>query len=201
MPDQVFDWESIRRRLAATASAIAELPGSDPQAERRILEARARALAKPPPRPDDVERLEVLAFTLAGETYGIETTHVREVCRLGELVPLPCTPPFVAGIMNLRGQILAVFDLRRLFDLPARGLGELDQVIVLGDRDQRLGLLADAIAGVQSIALSALQPGLPTLTGIREKFCRGVTGQMLALLDGAKLLADASLKVNDPVTR
>ena len=114
---------------------------------------------------------------------------------------MPCTPPSIAGVMNLHGQILAIVDLREFFGLPARGLTELNRVIVLRGSDTELGLLADSIDGVRSVSASDLQDGLPTLTGIREKFLKGITGQMLAVLDGGRLLADAGLKVNEQVTK
>lgn len=201
MQAHTIDWEAIHRRLAVAAGAISGGLDHGPEEARRILEKRARAAARPPVKPDDAERLEVLAFSLAGETYGVETCHVREVCQLKNLTAVPCTPPFVAGVMNLRGQILAIVDLRKFFELPARGLTDLNRVIVLRGGDNELGLLADSIDGARSVTVSALQEGLPTLTGIREKFLKGVTGQMLAILDGGRLLADAGLKVNEQVAR
>ena len=201
MPERTIDWEGVHRRLAVAAAAISGGRGLHPEETRLILETRARAAAKPPVRPDDAERLEVLAFSLAGETYAVEACHVREVCQLKDLTAVPCTPSFVAGVMNRRGQILAILDLRKLFELPGKGLTELNRVIVLRGRDDELGLLADSIDGVRSVPASDLQQGLPTLTGIRERFLKGVTGQMLAVLDGARLLGDAGLKVNEQVAR
>ena len=195
------DWEAIHRRLAVSAAAISGDFEQGPEEARRILVARARAEARPEARPDDRERLEVLAFTLAGETYGVETCHVREVCQLKNLTPLPCTPPFLAGVMNLRGRILAIIDLRKFFELPTRGLTELNRVIVLSGLDSELGLLADSIDGVRPVITSDLREGLSTLTGSYEKFLKGVTGQMLAVFDGGRLLADAGLKVNEQVNK
>jgi purine-binding chemotaxis protein CheW len=201
MQSHAIDWEAIHRRLAITTAAISGSMNHDPEQVSRILEARARAAAKPAATPDDVERLEVLTFSLAGETYGVETRHVRDVCQLKDLTAIPCTPPFVAGVMNLRGQVLAILDLRKFFELPARGLTELNRVLVLKGGDNEFGLLADSIAGLCFVTVSDLQEGLPTLTGIRERFLRGVTGQMLAVLDGARLLSDSALKVNEQVIR
>lgn len=201
MQARTIDWDAIHRRLAVSAAVISGGLLHGPEEARRILEARARAAAMPPAKPDDAERLEVLAFSLACETYGIETCHVREVCQLKDLTAVPCTPSFVAGVMNLRGRIIAIIDLRKFFELPARGLTELNRVIVLKGGDDELGLLADSIDGVRPVTASDLQEGLPTLTGIREKFLKGVTGRMLAVLDGARLLEDAGLKVNEQVTR
>ena len=201
MQARTIDWEAIHRRLAVAAAAISGDLDHVPEEARRILEARARAAARPPVKPDDVERLEILAFSLAGETYGVETCHVREVCQLEDLTAVPCTPPFVAGVMNLRGRIVAIIDLRKFFELPARGLTELNRIIVLEGGENELGLLADSIEGVRSVTASDLHEGLPTLTGIRERFLMGVTVQMLAVLDGGRLLSDPGLKVDEKVTK
>jgi purine-binding chemotaxis protein CheW len=201
MLTRTIDWESIHRRLAIVGEAISGTSHAGPDETHRILEARARRAAQPSVEPDQADQIEILAFTLASEQYGVETGHVLEVCALAELTAVPCTPPFVAGVMNLRGRILAILDLRRLFELPAGGLTELNRVIVLKGGGDELGLLADSIVGVRSIAMSELQEGLPTLTGIRDKFLKGITGMMLAVLDGSRLLSDASLKINEQVTR
>jgi purine-binding chemotaxis protein CheW len=204
MQAHAIDWKAIHRRLAVSTAAISGNLDRDPQEVRRVLEARARAAARRPITPDDTEQLEVLTFSLASETYGVETRHVREVCQLKDLTPLPCTPPFIAGVINLRGQILAILDLRKFFELPARGLTELNRVIVLAGDSDELGLLADSIDGARSVPSRELQECLPTLTGVRERFLKGIwvlTGQMLAVLDGGRLLADASLEVNDQVAR
>ncbi len=136
---------------------------------------------------------------MAGEIYGIETCHIREVCQIKELTVVPCTPPFIAGVMNLRGRILTIVDLCRFFELPPGGLTEFNRVIVLKGSDNELGVLADSISGVWMVAVSELQENLPTLTGIHERFLRGVTAQVVAVLDGERLLGDNSLKVNEKV--
>ncbi len=201
MESRTIDWEAIHRRLAITAAVIAGELSHGPQETRRVLETRARAAAKPPAKPDIAERLEVLTFSLASESYAVETCHVREVCQLRDMTSVPCTPPFVVGVMNLRGRIVAIVDLRQLFDLPARGLTELNRVIILNGSGNEFGLLTDSINGVGSVIVSDLQEGLPTLIGIRERYLKGVTGQMLAVLDGTRLLGAAELKVNEQVAR
>lgn len=198
MQSAVVDWDSIKNRLAAASLAAGGVESS-PEDTRRILEARARAAARPVAAPDEVERLEVLAFSLAGETYGVETRYVREARLLEELTELPCTPPFVAGVTSLHGQVVAIVDLRCFFGLPAPGITELNRVVVLGNRDETaFGLLADSVEGVRSIAVPE-QEGLPTHAGIRETYLLGVTPGMLAVLDGGRLVGDAGLKVNEQV--
>ncbi|HUW69092.1 MAG TPA: chemotaxis protein CheW [bacterium] len=198
---RAIDWDAIHWRLESAAAAGSEGLRRDPEETRRVLRERALAAAIPAARPDETERLELLVFFLGGETYGIETRHVGEVCHLKDLTAIPCTPPFVAGVMNLRGRILAIVDLSKLFELPARGLTELNRVIVLGEGDDELGLLADSIEGVRAVAASDLREGLPTLTAVRERFLKGVAGQGLVVLDGGRLLVDDVLRVNEQGNR
>ena len=199
MPSRTIDWKAIHKRLDMAAAAISE--GFDPAPEeiRRVLDTRARKAARPELKPDTSERIEILSFSMAGEIYGIETCHIREVCQIKELTVVPCTPPFIAGVMNLRGRILTIVDLCRFFKLPPGGLTEFNRVIVLKGSDNELGVLADSISGVLMVAVSELQENLPTLTGIHERFLRGVTAQVVAVLDGERLLGDNSLKVNEKV--
>ena len=75
--------------------------------------------------------LEVVVLTLASERYAIESVYVREVHPVRDLTPLPCTPPFLAGVMNVRGDILAVYDLGILFGLAEPPVESLNQVIVV----------------------------------------------------------------------
>jgi purine-binding chemotaxis protein CheW len=173
---------------------------SDPKTAREILKARARALARPAEvKPVKGHALEVIEFRLAKERYAIEHAFVREVVSLKELTPLPCTPAFIPGIMNLRGQILPLIDMKKFFDLPEVGITDLHMVIVVHAGDVELGILADSVAGVLSIPLDVIQPSLPTLTGIRSKYLKGVTDQLLVILDVSKILGDPKIVVDEEV--
>lgn len=165
-----------------------------------VLRARARALARPPELAPAAETLlEVLEFGLAQERYAMETRYVHEVYPLKELTPLPGTPPFVLGIVNVRGRILPVLDIKRFFDLPEQGLTDLHRIIIVHGHDLELGLLADAIVGVRSIPVGSLQPSLPTLTGIRGEYLKGVTAEHLVVLDLDRILADPKIIVHEEV--
>ena len=164
----------------------------------RILRARAAALARPRlvgVRPED--EIEVVEFLLGSEHYAIAASLVREVCPLKDLTPLPGTPAFVRGIINLRGRIVSVVDLKRFFDLPVQGLTDLNKVVVTGDAQTEFGLLVDAVVGVRSISRVEIQPPMPTLTGVRETYLKGVTRERLVILDGTAILADPKLIVRD----
>ena len=167
---------------------------------RQILRARARALARPQERVEAAESsLEVLEFRLARESYALETRHVRAVYPLKNLTPLPCTPPFVRGIVNVRGRITPVIDIKKFFDLPGKGLADLHRIILIRSDDLELGLLADVIVGVRTVFLNALQASLPTLTGIRADYLKGVTAERLVVLDLDRILADPKIIVDEEV--
>jgi len=195
-----IDWAELRARMDAAKAAgdRAWTPGADETA--RILRERALALALEPGAAQAPEHgIEVIEFGLAHERYAVESAHVREVYPLENLTPLPCTPAFVLGIVNLRGEIVSVIDLRKFFDLPQTGLPDLNKVIVLESARMVFGILADVIHGVRCIPLAEIQPSLPTLTGIREKYLKGITAQRTVVLDAAKLLADEDIVVQQRV--
>ena len=97
----------------------------------------------------------------------------------------------------MRGKALSVIDLKKFFDLPEKGLGDLNKVIVLSSAAMEFGVLADVIVGIKKIRLSDLQPSLPTLTGIRKDYLKGVTGDRLVVLDAGKILSDKKIVVNE----
>jgi purine-binding chemotaxis protein CheW len=166
---------------------------------REILRARAAALAKPPATTSVAETLEVVVFRLADEHYAIETNHVQEVHPLKDLTPLPCTPPFLLGIVNVRGRILPVLDLKRFFELQEKGISDLHRIILIKGDGLEFGLLADVIVGVTSIPTDSLQPSLPTLTGIRDDYMLGVTAERLIVLDMKRILRDPRIVVQEEV--
>lgn len=104
------------------------------------------------------EFLEIIEFRLASETYGIESAFVREVYPLKDFTPLPGAPPFVLGIINVRGQILSVVDLKKFFNLPQKGLGELNKVIIIRNEQLEFGILADVMLGTRPISLETILP-------------------------------------------
>jgi purine-binding chemotaxis protein CheW len=166
----------------------------------RILRERAQALARPQssaPAPSTM--LELLEFRLASERYALEIRHVQDVHPLRDLTPLPCTPPFVLGIVNVRGRILPVLDLKKFFELPEQGLTDLHRIILVQGNDLDFGLLADVIVGVRSVPAGALQPALPTLTGIRADYLKGIGEGGLVVLDLDRILSDPKIIIHDEV--
>ena len=196
----VIDWREVQQSLEAARAAAGRVWTPDAGESQRILKTRAQALAREPKKAQAADaQVEILEFSLAREKYAVESRHLREVYPLENLTPLPCTPAYVLGIVNLRGEIVSVLDIKIFFDLPEQGLTDLNKVIVLQSGPMVFGILADTIVGVRRIPEAEIQPSLPTLAGIRERYLRGITPDRTVLLDAEKLLADEQIIVQEQV--
>jgi purine-binding chemotaxis protein CheW len=167
----------------------------------KIMRERAKKLsARSKTEEAGEEKLEIVEFVLSGEIYGIESVHIREAYPLKNFTPIPCTPAFVLGVINVRGEVLSIVDIGRFFDLPRKGITDLNKVIVLGSGDMEFGILADEVLGVSLIPLKDIQESLPTLTGIRAEYLKGVTNDRVTVLDAGKILLDKNLIVHQEVS-
>ena len=163
-------------------------------ARREILEARARQLARVPDEPPRAgEVLELVVFLLAGERYGIESRFVREVARLTRFTPVPGTPAFVLGVTNLRGEILALFDLRHLLGVVPEGVSDLGRIVVLGEHRREFGLLADAASEMLCVPVATLAQ---TETAWGRAYLRGVSPEGVIVVSGEALLSDPQLTID-----
>jgi purine-binding chemotaxis protein CheW len=178
---------------------------------RRVMDERALALAQTPHRtPIAAEVIEVAIFVVSGETYAIETRYIRKIVRPADLAfspasgeraidvitPVPGAPEVLAGVINFRGEILAVFDLAIFLGLTAREIGEKSRIIVLGDERDDLGLLVDETRRTTTLRIDELiEP--PATVGEATRSCiRGVTTDALIVLDGSALPRDRRLLVD-----
>jgi purine-binding chemotaxis protein CheW len=196
----MIDWARLHERLNASEAALARRLNPDRETQRAMLRERARGLARET-RADQapLESIEVVEFILAHERYAIESQRIREIYPLREFTSIPGAPRFVLGLINVRGQILSVIDIRKFFDLPEKGLTDLNKVIILQTPYMELGIVADAIIGMRSVPVRDMAGPLPTLTGIRAEYLKGVTQEAITVLDAAKLLSDSRIVVKEGI--
>jgi purine-binding chemotaxis protein CheW len=194
---KLLDWQQARERLAQLAAAAEESMRLSGQRAQDVLEKRARELARvPAAAPLASEVLEVVTFNLGDEHYAIETRHVRGVVRLGEWTPVPGAPEFLVGVINLRGEVLALFDLRPLFGMSKGSATEQSRVVVLGGERVEFGLLVDSAHEVRTLRTSEVLTAPGTPAGQGPDHLRGVTRDALIVLDGAVLLQDRHLFID-----
>jgi purine-binding chemotaxis protein CheW len=167
---------------------------------RTILKDRATAMALESEQKRVASAVcDIITFTLATETYGIESAFVKEVYQIKDFTPLPGVPPFIFGIINVRGHILPVVDLKKFFNLPEKGLGEMNKVMILSNGKMEFGIMADIVNGTQAIELEDIQVVHFTVSGIGEEYLKGVTREHIIILDAENILKDKKIIVNEEV--
>lgn len=132
-----------------------------------------------------------VGFELAGQHYGIPILQVQEVLAGAEIEAVPGTGAEVLGVINLRGAIITVLDLRTHLHLPPRAPDALTRIIVVESQGETVGLRVDHVTQVRAIAEGAIKPAPNTGTDIASKHVTGVfsrNGEFITLLDVAALL-------------
>lgn len=166
-----------------------------------LLKARALELGKEPElKKGFIPMVQLITFLLGAEEYGVEAAFIREIYPLKDYTPLPGVPAFILGIINVRGQIIPVVDLKKLFNLPEPGITELNKVIIMHDNQMEFGILADVIHGTQRVDRDEIISAPYTLKGIGEAYLMGVTKEGLIVLNASKLLTDKRMVVNDEIS-
>jgi len=195
---KTFDWNSIHKRMNEVHKGIEHGWALSPEEKKERLKERAARYTRRENNEEAAHKLtEVVVFTLAYETDAGESGYVTEVYPLTEVVYGPSSPDFVLGIINVRGRIVSVVELKKFFDLPSMGITELNKVIILRDKEMEFGILSDDVTGMKNIDVERLQKPLLTMSGIREQYLRGLTNDPMSVLDAAKLLHDPRMRIED----
>jgi len=161
----------------------------------QILRDRARRLAVVPAQAGSSKWAEVVLFAVRGERYAIEAPLLRMVHRATNLTTIPCTPPFIAGMLNVRGEVVIVLDLAAALGLPGEAPADAKRSMLLAEHGQvRVGLLVDEVIGIRRLALGALDP---PLTG--DEFVVGIAEGNTVLLNLERLLANRRFDVFEEV--
>ena len=174
---------------------------ADGDTTRRILEKRAQALAQPLLAEEPANTVEMVVMVLGRERYGVDTQRVREVLPLDDLAPVPGTPAFWSGIVNVRGTLYPVLDLRRYLSLPEGEAAEGPRrVVLVSGAGLTIGILADDAPEVRSVPAATIGPRPAGTPEAGREFVRGVTEDLVTVLDVDALLADSRLVVREEPT-
>ncbi len=138
------------------------------------------------------QRRQLCTFYLEKLLFGVEVEKVQEVIRYQEMTRIPLSPAVIAGLINLRGQIVTAVDLRRQLELPPRKSGGLPMNVVVRRDDGPISLLVDEIGDVVEVDEELFEPAPDTLDARGREFIRGVyklKEQLLLLLDTQKAMS------------
>jgi purine-binding chemotaxis protein CheW len=127
---------------------------------------------------------QFLTFRLADEDYGVEILRVQEIKGYSRVTPLPNTPPEIKGVMNLRGTVVPILDLRIRFGLPENEYTRFTVIIVVTVGVKVVGLIVDAVSDVLNVGASELVPTPDLGSGVDTSFMTGMarTGERLVTL-------------------
>ena len=129
---------------------------------------------------------QLVVFELADEAYGVDINRVQSIIRMQAITVVPGAPQFIEGIINLRGSIVPVVDLRKRFELPPPPDG-LEAVIVIVELDgMEIGIIVDKVTDVTKVMEEAIEPPSPLLASIDTAYLRGIAKleeRMVILLD------------------
>jgi purine-binding chemotaxis protein CheW len=137
------------------------------------------------------EGTQFLTFRLGGEEYGVPILHVQEIKGYAPVTPIPNTPPWVRGVMNLRGTIVPVIDLRLRLGMPAADYGPFTVIVVLALGTTVVGAIVDAVSDVLTIPPSDVQAAPELALGVDARFVGGIAqagDTLVILLDAEALL-------------
>jgi len=123
---------------------------------------------------DEGELNQLISFEVGEEEYGLEILRVKEVIRLREITRLPRAPSFVKGIINLRGDVIPLIDLRDRFGLEHRQYGAMTRVIVVDVEGRLVGMVVDAASQVVRIPDDQIDPPPPNVGGLSAEYIKGV---------------------------
>lgn len=136
---------------------------------------------------------QLVTFRLENETYGINVMHVQEVLRISEIAPVPGAPPYVLGIINLRGNVVTVIDTRSRFGLPPGDIDDNSRVVIIEAEKQVVGILVDSVAEVVELRGSEIDAAPNVGNEDSSKYIQGVAtreNDLLIVVDLNKLLCE-----------
>lgn len=141
--------------------------------------------------------LHIVGFQVGRETYGVPISSLHEIVRVPEITAVPDAPDYLEGVINLRGKIVSVMDLRKRFGETQASLNKQNRILVVEHGGKLAGLIVDSASEVLKIPADAVEPppavfqegGLNCVTGLGK-----VPGRLVVLLDMSKLLAPGTLQ-------
>lgn len=121
-----------------------------------------------------LDELQLVTLKIGNEEFGINIMNVQEIIRLTEITVIPGAPYYVKGVVNLRGNVLPVLDLRARFEMEERELTSSERIVVTTYRGKATGLIVDAVMEVLQISTSEIEPSPEIISGVRSKFIDGI---------------------------
>ncbi len=141
----------------------------------------------------EIEEKQLVIFDLAEETYGVDIGSVREIIRIQEITKVPRTPEFVEGVINLRGKVIPVIDLRKRFGFRKTEATKDTRIVVVDIGGTDIGVVVDAVTEVLRLSADAVEPPTGVITTADSDYLLGIAKletRLIILLDLQRALAN-----------
>jgi purine-binding chemotaxis protein CheW len=149
-------------------------------------------------KKDTASEMQLVVFDLASESYGVDISAVREIIRMQAITRVPGAPQYVEGIINLRGQVIPVVDLRKRLDLKANEQTPDSRIVWVTINEHDVGVIVDAVTEVLRIPIASIEPPMEMVSSIDTDFVRGIAkleNRLIILLDLSKALTLTGAKL------
>jgi purine-binding chemotaxis protein CheW len=148
-------------------------------------------------KKQDDELLQLVTFSIGEEEFGVDILKVQEIIRTMEITRVPRAQAFVEGVINLRGKVIPIIDLRRRFGLDSKPHDKHTRIIVIEINNMIVGFVVDSVSEVLRIPAGTVEPPPPVVAGLESEYISGVGklhDRLLILLDLDKLLSHDDLE-------
>lgn len=146
----------------------------------------------------DDELLQLVTFSIGEEEFGVDILKVQEIIRTMEITKVPRAQDFVEGVINLRGKVIPIIDLRRRFGFTSKEHDKHTRIIVIEINNMIVGFVVDSVSEVLRIPAATVEPPPPVVAGVESEYISGVgklQDRLLILLDLDKLLSGEDMEV------
>ncbi len=140
---------------------------------------------------DSIEEFQIILFELGTSLYGIQIEKISEIIKIEDIAILPKAPPYIEGVINLRGNVVPVIDLRKRFGMPSVEKTKKNKIIVLLIGKRLFGIIVDNVLEVLALSKEDIEPSLPTASGLKAEFIESIgkyEKKLIIILDISKIL-------------
>lgn len=135
---------------------------------------------------------QLVVFEVANESYGLDIHQVKEIIRVPDITRVPRTPPFVEGVINLRGSVIPVLDLRKRFGFDSREADDAQRIVVIEMGDQTVGVIVDRVLEVLQVDEAKIDAPSPYVVTVDSEYIAGIAKvdeRLIIVLDIDRVLS------------
>jgi purine-binding chemotaxis protein CheW len=137
------------------------------------------------------ELLQLVSFNIGSEEFGVDILKVQEINRMAEITKVPQAPHYVEGVINLRGKVIPIVDLRKRFGLEIKEYDKNTRIVVVDIEGNVMGMVVDSVSEVLRLPTNTIEPPPEIVTGINSEYIKGVAkleDRLLIFLDLSKVI-------------